>query len=113
MHDIPKLQTMPPSYCDQNSNDIGTKTDTQIMEQNREPRSKHTLLRSVSLRQRGPEYTMGKRQSLCWETASHVTSWAEERRLPLLPDLCPQVLGYGMVPGSCTSLLAHTLIVKH
>ena len=30
MHDIPKLQTIPPSYCNQNSNDIGTKTDTQI-----------------------------------------------------------------------------------
>ena len=49
-----------------------------------------------------------------WETGSHVTFCiGEKRRLSHLPDMCPQVLGYGMVPGSCTALLAHTLIAKH
>ena len=34
------------------------------MEQDKEPRNKPTHLRSINLRQRRQEYTMGKRQSL-------------------------------------------------
>ena len=59
-YDIPKLQTMLSSYCNQDSMIVAQKQAHRQMEQNREPRSKPTLLWSISLQHRRTEYTMRK-----------------------------------------------------
>ena len=57
----PTHQTMLQSYSNQNSTVLVQKPDTEINEQNKEPRSKFTHLWSINLQQ---EYTMKRRQSL-------------------------------------------------
>ena len=52
------------SYSHQNCMYRHKKQTHRSIEQNREPRNKHTLIWSINLQQRWQEYTMWKRQSL-------------------------------------------------
>ena len=60
----PCLQTMLQSYSNQNIMAISQKQIHRLMEQNREPRNKSTLIWTISIHQRRQEYTMGKIQPL-------------------------------------------------
>ena len=59
-----RLQTILQTYSNQNSKVLAQKHTIRSLQQNREHRNESTHLWSITLSQKGQEYTMEKRQSL-------------------------------------------------
>ena len=62
-HQNSRLQLMTQSCGDQNSMVLAQKQTHRSVEQNRKPRNKPTIIRSITLQQSRKEHAMGKRQS--------------------------------------------------
>ena len=60
----PWFQTILQTYSNQNSKVLAQKHTIRSLQQNREHRNESTHLWSITLSQKGQEYTMEKRQSL-------------------------------------------------
>ena len=71
---FPRLEAILKSHANEDSVVLVPKQTYRPREQNREPRNKPRLLRSINLQQRRQEYKMGKRQSFQQEVLGKLDS---------------------------------------
>ena len=83
----PQSEVILQSCSNQHSTELAQKRTYRLMEQNRKPRNKPTLIWSINLWQRSKEYPVGKRQSLLHQVLGKLDSYVQKNETgPLTPN---------------------------